>query len=121
MFSEETYSDFVAVRTKGGEEILSNLDHGKCDLVHMAIGISGEAGELLDAVKKHVIYGKPLNRENVIEELGDIEFFLAGIRNTLGVPREFIIESNIAKLRKRYPVSYTDAAAIARADKPHGE
>lgn len=121
MFSEETYSDFVAVRVKGGEDILAGLDHGKCDLLHMAIGISGEAGELLDAVKKHVIYGKPLDRENVIEELGDLEFYLAGIRNTLALPREFIIESNVAKLQKRYPISYSDAHAIARADKPSGQ
>ena len=120
MFNEDTYSDFVAVRAKGGEDIQASLDPGKCDLMHMAIGVSGEAGELLDAVKKHVIYGKPLDRENVIEELGDIEFYLAGIRNTLGVPRSFIIESNVAKLQKRYPVQYTDAAAIARADKPAG-
>ena len=121
MFDEDTYSDFVAVRAKGGEDIQASLDPGKCDLMHMAIGISGEAGELLDAVKKHVIYGKPLDWENVIEELGDLEFYLAGIRNTLSLPRQFIIETNVAKLQKRYPVQYTDAAAIARADKPAGE
>lgn len=38
----------------------------------MATGVSGEAGELLDAVKKSVVYKKPLDRENVVEELGDL-------------------------------------------------
>lgn len=111
------YSDFVAVRAKGGEDILSNLDPGKADLWHMATGIVGEAGEFIDCVKKHVVYGQPLNRENAIEELGDIEFYLQGVRNILGLSRKEILSANVAKLQKRYPVQYTDAAAKERADK----
>lgn len=114
---DETYSDFVAVRMKGGEAILDSLNPGKCDLLHGAIGAAGEAGELLDCVKKHVIYGQPLNRENLVEELGDIEFYLQAIRNATGIPREFIIQKNLEKLQKRYPVRYSDAEAKERKDK----
>ncbi len=115
-----TYSDFVAVRLKGGDAILENLDPGKCDLLHNAIGVSGEAGELLDAVKKHIIYGQPLDRANILEELGDLEFYLQGLRNCLLVDREEILRLNVEKLQKRYPVTYTDQAAKTRADKkPH--
>lgn len=115
--SLDQYPDFVAVRTKGGEAIAESLDPGKCDLLHMAIGISGEAGELLDCVKKHVIYGQPLNRENALEELGDAMFYIQGACNALGVSLEDLIRGNITKLEKRYPVEYSDAAAKARADK----
>lgn len=90
-------------------------------LMHMAIGISGEAGELLDAIKKQVIYCKALDRENALEELGDLEFYMEGMRQGLGLTREQCLEANIAKLGKRYDgMKYTDAAAHKRADKLAG-
>ena len=81
------------------------------------MGVSGEAGELLDAIKKFAIYNKTLDIDNVVEELGDIEFYLAMIRRTLGIHREVTLRHNITKLLKRYPAGYTDMAAQLRADK----
>jgi NTP pyrophosphatase (non-canonical NTP hydrolase) len=83
----------------------------------MVLGISGEAGELLDAVKKATIYRKPLDRVNVVEELGDLEFYMRGLRESLGITREETLGLNISKLRKRYTAKYSDEAAIHRADK----
>jgi NTP pyrophosphatase (non-canonical NTP hydrolase) len=83
----------------------------------MSIGVSGESGELLDAIKKWAIYQKPLDIDNVIEELGDIEFYLEGIRQKLGLNRNRILEHNIEKLRRRYGTKYTNEAAQRRADK----
>lgn len=117
---EENYSDFVWSRTKTGEAIIEGLSWEKAELLHAAIGICGEAGELLDAIKKHVIYGKPLDRVNVIEELGDIEFCLQMMRTTLRLGHHEIIEANVEKLKKRYPIGYTDRAAIERKDKQDG-
>ena len=85
--------------------------------MHCAIGISGEAGELLDAVKKLWVYGKPLDRTNAIEELGDIEWYMQAMRDLIGVTREDVIAANVEKLTKRYPVKYTDELAVARLDK----
>lgn len=86
-------------------------------MVHAAIGVSGEAGEILDAIKKTWVYGQPLDRENLIEELGDIEFYLQALRSLLNVPRGEVLQANMTKLRKRYPTGYSDKAAQARADK----
>jgi hypothetical protein len=36
-------------------------------MLHCVVGISGEAGELLDAVKKTWVYGKALDHDNLIE------------------------------------------------------
>lgn len=112
------YPKFVADRTKKMPTTVQ-------DLVHMTMGISGEAGELLDAVKKHYIYNKPLDIDNVVEELGDILFYIQGMLNFLGLPGcedlEDVILRNVEKLERRYPVGYSDAAAIARADKATGE
>lgn len=108
----------VAALAKPGERIASELTGEDAHLIHMAIGISGESGELLDAIKKRVVYRKELDRENVIEELGDLEFYLEGIRQGLGVTREQCIDANITKLSKRYAsLKYSDDAAQQRADK----
>ena len=87
------------------------------NLLHAALGLAGEAGEFVDAVKKHYIYNKPLDRENLIEEVGDILWFCALAAKELGHPLGTIAEENIDKLRKRYPSTYSDEHAHARMDK----
>lgn len=112
------HADMVKVLAKSGEEIRKSLTAQDCHLNHMAIGISGEAGELLDAIKKATIYCKPLDIENVIEELGDIEFYMEGLRQGLNITREETLTANIAKLKVRYDgLKYSDQAAQDRADK----
>lgn len=86
-------------------------------LVHGALGMASEAGELATAIKAHVVYGKELDRNNVVEELGDLLWFLQLTAITLGVSLEQVAQANITKLRARYPNKYSDEAAIARADK----
>lgn len=112
-----THSELVQALAKPGEDIQLSLDPMKCHLWHMASCIPGEAGELFDAVKKFVIYGKPIDRDNVVEELGDIEFYMQGLRASLGITREETIEQNITKLQARYGAKYSDSAARLRADK----
>ena len=108
----------VQAISKKGEDIIESMTPNDAHVLHMAIGISGEAGETLDAVKKAVIYRKPLDRVNVVEELGDIEFYMEGLRQGLGSTREEVLEANMAKLNKRYPSgSYTNMDAVIRADK----
>lgn len=89
----------------------------KDNIHHMATGIAGEGGELLDCSKKTWVYKKPLDRANMIEELGDLEWYMAGLRQMLGVSRYEILASNVQKLQSRYKNGYTDQAAIDRADK----
>jgi NTP pyrophosphatase (non-canonical NTP hydrolase) len=111
------YSLFVSRLVKSGQDILDSLTPEKCNQWHLASGISGEAGELSDAFKKYIVYNKPLDRENVIEELGDIEFFVEAIRQSIGVTREEVLDANYQKLCVRYNKGYSDEAAQIRADK----
>lgn len=118
MISEATYQDMVANLKKAGELILETMTPDAADLLHMAVGVSGESGELLDAVKKHVIYNKPLDRENIIEELGDLEFYMEGVRQRAGVTRQETLDHNFAKLGHRYSGHrYSDEQAQLRKDK----
>lgn len=113
-----THPELVANLVKPGSDIVATLSPLDAHILHMAVGVSGEAGELLDAVKKAAIYQKPIDRENVIEELGDLEFYMEGLRASLGITREQTLEANIDKLGKRYHAGrYSDAQAQDRADK----
>lgn len=113
-----TYADMVASLVKSGTDIISELTPKDAEVLHMAIGVSGESGELLDAIKKNVIYRKPLDRENVIEELGDLEFYMEGLRQQLDISREETLLANTQKLNKRYSqLKFSNEQAQARADK----
>ena len=48
---------------------------------HMGLGIVGEMGEIVDQLKKAHIYGKPLDQVNIIEEVGDVAYYVAGVIN----------------------------------------
>ena len=114
---ERNHQKMVEDLTKDPAEIMLTLTHKRVDLLHMALGIATEANEILDAVKAHVIYNKPLDEENITEELGDMEFFLHGLRRNVGIYRTAALQHNLAKLAKRYKGKYSDKAAVDRADK----
>lgn len=117
----QAYTDMVARLQKPGEAIVEDMSPIRAATLHMGVGVVGEAGELIDALKKWVFYGKVLDLDNVKEELGDIEFYLEGIRQNLGIDREETLRINMIKLstgkNARYADGYSDEAAIARADK----
>lgn len=111
------HDKLISQLKKPGDDILKDLTPTAADLLHLCLGLCGEAGEVADAIKKFAIYNKPIDMENVVEELGDIEFYLGAIRQTIGVNRSAILAHNTKKLRKRYGTSYSNSAAQARADK----
>lgn len=91
-------------------------------LWHAQAGVADESGELAGAIKKHLAYGKPLDFKNVIEEIGDLRFYLQAIQNLLGITEQQILQANADKLSERYRgLRYSDEAAIARADKKGSE
>jgi NTP pyrophosphatase (non-canonical NTP hydrolase) len=111
------HAALVRSLAKPGCDIIRDLTPESTHILHMAVGVAGEAGEVLELAKKHSVYGKPLNRDNLVEELGDLEFYMEGLRQEVGITREECLLKNIAKLTKRYSNGYTNAAAISRVDK----
>lgn len=71
-------------------------------LLDAAAGIAEEAGEVLAHVRKHVYQGKPLDKERLAEELGDVLWCVAGVSTVLGLTTESVATLNIDKLMKRY-------------------
>ena len=75
-------------------------------LLTAAVGMSAEAGEFTEIVKKIVFQGKPVNEENLFHmkrELGDIMWYVAQACMGLNTSIDEIIEMNVEKLEKRYP------------------
>lgn len=46
---------------------------------HMGLGIVGEMGEIVDQLKKAYIYGKAIDQVNIVEEVGDVAWYVAGV------------------------------------------
>jgi len=64
-------------------------------------GLWGERGELVEHFKKFVRDGKPINREKVLLEFGDVLHYLVQLSLMFGFTIEEIVDANIAKLRAR--------------------
>lgn len=83
-------------------------------LLHGVLGLVTEAGELAEAVKHHVFDHAVLDRTNVLEELGDMFWYLALMIRVMGGDPEEILGVNIAKLAARYPEKFSEYAALNR-------
>lgn len=90
-------------------------------LLHAQIGLAGEVGELATAIQKWLYYGKELDRINVIEELGDLCWYLAQACRAMDVQLEDVMRDNLNKLKFRYPERYTDFHAAEENRNRTGE
>ena len=99
---------------KDFQALIGRVDVRSIRLLHGAMGLDTESGEIMDSMKRHIIYGSDLNVVNIREELGDIMWYVALICDELGLTIEQICEDKIAKLRKRYPDKFTRELAENR-------
>ena len=113
----ERYLDFVAGVTSQPSTDLPTLlsrmteldvsdDADIPRLLTAALGVTAEAGEFTEVVKKIILQGKPYNEENVFHmkrELGDICWYLAQACMALDTTFDEVIEMNVDKLKARYP------------------
>lgn len=82
--------------------------------LHAAMGVCTEAGELMDALKKFIFYGKDLDIINIKEEISDCFWYIALMCDNLKISFEEIWELNIKKLAARYPDKFTEKDALNR-------
>lgn len=91
----ETYSKLAIRTAKDG----SVMDH----VIHASLGIGGEAGEVLDHVKKVCFNDRQLDVDHIVAELGDIVWYINLMIQGLGLTWSTVLDKNIAKLEVRYP------------------
>jgi NTP pyrophosphatase (non-canonical NTP hydrolase) len=83
-------------------------------LTMLAMGIAGEAGEIVDTLKKVVFHGHKLDRDELIKELGDLEWYLQHLKKHFNISDEIVYISNVMKLQKRYPNGFSKEDSINR-------
>lgn len=97
-------------------EVMRTANASKDPLALGAMGLAGETGEVVDLIKKHIHHDKPLDKDKLIQELGDVTWYLELLFECAGTTREEVERRNIDKLRKRYPIGFSPEAANARLD-----
>lgn len=89
-------------------------DRQMLDLIHASMGLVTEAGEFQDMLKKHLYYGRELDMVNLKEEAGDLLWYCAIALQALGTDFESVMQTNIDKLKARYPEKFTEESANNR-------
>ena len=124
MIDLNKYADFVlAVTSKESREVEVFIERLKG--VHFAnstlngsllltamIGLTSEAGEAQEIVKKVLFQGKPFNedtRTHLSKELGDVMWYWINACNALDLDPNEVIQQNVKKLQDRYPGGTFDA------------
>ena len=110
------YEHFVdAVTSDASKDFLSlsdrlvELDQKGANIERLmtaSVGMSAEAGEFTEIVKKMVFQGKPwndANKHHLVTELGDIMWYVANACMALEISFDDVIATNVKKLEKRYP------------------
>lgn len=83
-------------------------------LIHYGFGMVTEAGEFIDQLKKHLMYGKNLDAVNLREELGDLLWYISRALTELDTTFEAVMAKNIEKLKARFPEKFIEAKALNR-------
>ena len=84
-------------------------------MLNGAMGLNGEAGEVIDILTKHMFQGHDLDVEHIAKECGDCLWYLAILAKGAGYTLDEIAEMNKEKLRKRYPDGFEAGRSLHRS------
>ena len=85
-------------------------------VINAALGLSGEVGELNDMIKKSIFHGHEIERSDVVKEIGDICWYVAMMCESTGISMEEVLDTNIEKLKRRYPDGFSEKASRERVE-----
>lgn len=100
-------TDFLTILPR-----ISNIQFIRLD--HASKGMITEVGEFVDELKKWEFYGKSYTTTSLVEELGDLMWYIAITCDTLNISLEEVMERNIAKLKARYGDKFNEEGALNR-------
>ncbi|WP_461239623.1 nucleoside triphosphate pyrophosphohydrolase family protein [Paucilactobacillus sp. N302-9] len=80
----------------GDEQVLTNC----------ALGLAGEAGQVVNLVKNYTFRGKKLDRQELTHEMGDVLWYLSQVAQWADIDFDEVAKTNIEQLNTRYPDGY---------------
>jgi len=84
--------------------------------LNFSMGLTGEAGEVVDYLKKVLWHGHEMDQDKLKKELGDVLWYVATIATTADLDLSEIAIANIEKLKKRYPEGFDEEKSIKRTE-----
>lgn len=87
-------------------------------ILHAAIGLAGEAGEILEHVKKRIFMNRNdfMTIEAMEKEFGDVEYYITALETIFGLTKEQVCQTNNRKLAARYPGGFVKGGGIRTAE-----
>ncbi|WP_164876564.1 nucleoside triphosphate pyrophosphohydrolase family protein [Bacillus cereus] len=129
-----TFSDFdLSVRRTWKKQDFKDA------VSNAALGLTGEAGEVADLIKKGVYHGrgfhgdlrvfpealnastKPVLREDIKDELSDVLFYVSAMAQEFGFTLEDVAKHNREKIEKRFPEGFSTEASAQKVDKAYAK
>ena len=89
---------------------------GSVNWMNVGLGLTGEAGEVADHIKKVYFQGHYIDNEHLKEELGDVLWYVTLGCLCGGFSLSDLMESNVKKLERRYPNGFSPEASRERTD-----
>lgn len=99
----------VSKRTMPSDKIIPKT-------LNCALGIAGEGGEVVDLIKKSVFQGHELDKTKLVEELGDLMFYVSNLATTFNIDMSKVLQSNVDKLAIRFPNGFNFEDSKKRVD-----
>jgi NTP pyrophosphatase (non-canonical NTP hydrolase) len=100
----------AAMRTKG---VYADLED---QIIYASMGLAGESGEVSEMIKKVVWHGHEMDYDRLLDELGDVLWYVALAADAVGLSVNAVMEHNIVKLRGRYPDGFSQERSKYRDD-----
>ena len=94
----------------------NKTDSPEAKIENGVLGMCGEAGECADLLKKHRHQKHDFDRDKLLEEVGDVLWYVAETAAGLGATLEEVAQHNIDKLKKRYPEGFDPQRSIHRPE-----
>lgn len=82
---------------------MSAEENTRENLANYSMGLAGEAGEVIEHLKKAIFHGHDVDTEELEKELGDVFWYLTALATELDLSLEDIADRNVRKLQARYP------------------
>lgn len=101
-------------------QMIANSTSGQLDpwnrIREGCYGLNGEAGECIDILKKVEFQGHAFDPVKLVDELGDVLWYIAQTATGLNITLEDVAQHNVEKLKKRYPNGFDVERSIHRSE-----
>lgn len=98
------------------QRTLNTESSQKDTITNMCLGISGETGEVIDMIKKHIFHGHEIDTYKLEKEIGDVMWYLTNLATQFNLNMSHVLDTNIKKLENRYPEGFSKERSINRKE-----